>query len=260
LENFLKDVEIFNSREDLVDEAGRDLYVVIGGDGTLNYFANNFCDDSLQNIIYFPMGTANDFAKNFHLQEVVPSVARVKDCFQSNFYVKLPLMSCNEQLFVNAASIGLPANISEDQDGFIKKLTGPISYHLSAVAELFAHEKAQKVSVNGEEFLSLGMVVSQGLYAGGGARVSPHYTAQFGKTFSLVLHTGENIGPSINAFFSMQSENIEDMPEEIVTVDLENLTIKFEHKQKIKLDGEVYESNAFEFKKSSKTLNFYSVN
>lgn len=260
LENFLKDVDIYNDREDLVDEKGGDIHVVIGGDGTLNYFLNNeqaVIEGENVSLLYFPMGTANDFAKSFKISQYFPSLERIIDAVQSSYKIKIPSMLCNERLFLNAASLGLPANISEDQNSVLKKIAGPISYHLSALSELFAHEQAQEVSIDNETFKTLGVVISQGLYAGGGAKVNPHFNPQIGKTFSLIMHTGENVGPCLSAFFSMQTNDFENMPPEIMTKDYERVVLSFKNKQKIKLDGEVYEASDFEFKKSKVELNFY---
>ena len=69
--NFIQDLKAHYQVKSFAEiQRNKSTVIVLGGDGTLNYLANLVGDD-LEGIfvIYFPAGTANDFAKSIKILE-----------------------------------------------------------------------------------------------------------------------------------------------------------------------------------------------
>ena len=64
---FLDDVDPNDFRDS-------DCHIVLGGDGSLNYLLNQTNRENSK-VIYFPTGTANDFARGLNLTQIEPQTS-----------------------------------------------------------------------------------------------------------------------------------------------------------------------------------------
>ncbi|GEM_PF-3230220 len=239
------------------------IIIVLGGDGSLNYLLNNIDKLDNQRVIYFPLGTANDFARSLKLDPIKPSLAIVDEVVRDAPIIDVPVMSCNEKYFINVVTGGALALVTESGSDILKQLTGKLSYYVGALEEIVSPESYSltfKLSNSKEESITTnGFIVSQGLYAGGGVKVSPHFTPSFKKTFNFLTLESENLTSSLGSIVKMQQSDVVcDLSDsEMISEDIVSLTIKSESEIPIKLDGEEYSSKVLKFSKSENKLKFY---
>ncbi|WP_372655916.1 diacylglycerol kinase family protein, partial [Halobacteriovorax sp.] len=214
-------------------------------------------------VIYFPLGTANDFARSLSLNPIQPEVSIVKDIVNNSPTVTIPIMSCNSKNFINVATGGALALITESGSDILKNVTGKLSYYVGALDEILSPQEYEITfktkSSNKRVILTNGFIISQGLYAGGGVKVSPHISPLFKETFNFLTLESKELASSLADILKIQqSDSITDLKEsKIITEDLEELIIQSETELPLKLDGEEYTSKKLKFSKSGKELKFY---
>jgi len=144
---------------------------IAGGDGTLNYFINQYPDLNLP-LSIFKGGTGNDFACGLYgpistaeqVEKVLSSPAKPVDA-----------ALCNGRLFLNVAGIGFDGEVLKEM-GLIRFLGGKAGYYFAILKNiLFFREKHFMISRDTLIFrgkLLLVLVTNSGT-TGGGFRVSP---------------------------------------------------------------------------------------
>lgn len=145
---------------------------IIGGDGTLNYFINQYPQIQLP-LSVFKGGSGNDFHwMLFGDIEIEQQVEKV--------LLATPKMIdagiCNEKLFLNGVGIGFDGAIVKDLLGK-KKLAGKASYLFSIWKHLVDYsEKECTLRMNGETITQECFLISvaNGMRYGGGIKVAPH--------------------------------------------------------------------------------------
>jgi diacylglycerol kinase (ATP) len=121
---------------------------IIGGDGTLNYFINQFPDIHLP-LAAIPAGSANDFhwmlyGGDFKLPQLLERLL-------AGNTRAIDAGSCNGRLFLNGLGIGFDGAIVKDLIGK-KKLAGKASYLLSVLKNIMTyHESFVKLKADGVE-------------------------------------------------------------------------------------------------------------
>lgn len=144
---------------------------IAGGDGTLNYFINQYPQFHLPMSI-FKGGTGNDFHwtlyETISIKEQVEKVLTVKPRFVDAGY-------CNNHLFLNGVGIGLDGKVVQDLLGK-KKWNGKLSYYAVVLRNIFFF-KEFLCTVSNEQFnwgkKSLMISVANGRRYGGGFHVNP---------------------------------------------------------------------------------------
>lgn len=233
--------------------------ILLGGDGSLNFLLNQ-TTASKQKIIYFPTGTANDFARSLKLPTTLPHISKVESIIRQDLRISIPVMSCNDRKFINVASVGAPARVTQSGSDMLKKVMGKISYYIAGIEELFnpnGFELTYQIDNSAEATItSRGFLVSQGLYAGGGVKVSTSYTPNFGEFFNFVTLDSIDLTTSLSSILELQKEICEPSPE---TISSFGRTLKITSSEQIpaKLDGEEFEAKEFTFKKESRFIDFY---
>lgn len=240
--------------------------LLIGGDGSLNYIINQLEKMGLANdenpILYFPAGTANDFSKSLGIIETDPTVKKVKDILQKNSLIRVPLMKCNDKYFINVLTAGAPAKVTDSGTSMLKKLTGQFSYYLQALEEIISPSLYSiSYSVDDSERVKVetyGFTVAQGLYAGGGVKVSSSYSPHFGKSFDFTIPKSQNMSSVLASIIEIQKDEPDLTSSHLDIFKCTNLEIEAKNEIEIKLDGEDYKSKNLTIKKSSKSLPFYT--
>ncbi|HAI32499.1 MAG TPA: lipid kinase, partial [Thalassospira sp.] len=101
-----------------------DIVAVGGGDGTINAVLDTIIANKVV-LIPVPLGTANDFARTLTLPDDLIDAARASIHGQIRM---LDIGSVNNKSFVNAASIGVPADARKRINPDLKRTLGAISY------------------------------------------------------------------------------------------------------------------------------------
>jgi diacylglycerol kinase family enzyme len=269
---FIQKIELINKylkNKDLDSSIPLD-YLVIGGDGSLNYFINQLSEAELlkeSRVLYLPDGTANDFSRSLGI--AVKSVDEytydnLKDILHSNFIQEVPIMRCNDRYFLNTATIAAPARVTESGSNQVKELLGQWSYYISAIEEVIDNQYT-KVKVNilendrvslSEVITGLGFAVGQGLYAGGGVKVTDHSRPLLGKSFYATMSRSKGITDSLKSLIKMQNSKLNEEDAIFSKLIDERIDFIFENNVPVKIDGEPYEADQLTFRKTEHKLNF----
>ena len=238
--------------------------IVLGGDGSLNYFVNNVNYSIDNSILYLPCGTANDFAKSLGIEWKDQSSNFIESVLASCSTMTISVALCNDRKFLNAAVGGALSEITNSGDDLLKKLSGKLSYYVAAVDKVFSAKvidfdlicKNEKQNVQ-----SYGFIVSQGLFAGGGAKITTNVVPNFSDTLNFISPFNAELVKSLE--FALKLQNVEKIEfsnedsEKLLNLFETEFLIRSDQELNVKLDGEVYKAHDLNFKKSDKKITFY---
>ena len=145
---------------------------IVGGDGTLNWFINQYPGIELP-LSIFPGGSGNDF--HWMLYGDVPLETQVEKLLSARTY-KLDAGSCNGKLFLNGVGIGFDGAIVKDLLGR-KKMAGKATYLLSILKNIISYtEKWCRVECRDESIEQDCLIISvaNARRYGGGFLVAPN--------------------------------------------------------------------------------------
>ena len=128
-----------------------DYLIVAGGDGTLNHFINSTegCDIH-QDILYYPMGSGNDFARELETDDNCKPVSIKK------YLQQLPIVEVNGKAyrFINGVGYGIDGYCCQVGDE-LRAIPGKkVDYTGIAIKGLLFHFRARnaKITVDGKEY------------------------------------------------------------------------------------------------------------
>jgi diacylglycerol kinase (ATP) len=171
-------------------DAGYDLIIVAGGDGTLNEAVNGILQSSSDpRIGVIPLASAGDFARTLGLTHLEPAVnalalgeARRIDAFRARF--RGPDGAPVERCFLNAASFGLGAVSALGVRGWCRVVPGAARYLAAAIPALASGRSFQVTLFLDESppvtFNTTTVAVANGQYQGGGIRIAPEASLEDG--------------------------------------------------------------------------------
>ena len=214
-----------------------DYLVIVGGDGTLNRFVND--TDGMEiahEILYFPTGTGNDFAKDMGMGENPhPITAYLKD---------LPTVEVNGKRyrFINGVGFGIDGYCCEVGDE-LRKIPGKkVNYTGIAIKGLLFHfaPRNAKVTVDGKEYDYKKVWIAptmHGKFYGGGMIPTPKQDRDSGK-LSLMLFHGAGRLRTLCVFPSIfKGEHIKHT--KMVAVHTgKKITVEFDRPTPLQIDGE----------------------
>ena len=218
-----------------------DFIIVAGGDGTLNRFINDTVGIEIpQEILYFPMGTGNDFAKELGKDALctpIPISTYLKD---------LPTVTVKGKTyrFINGIGFGIDGYCCEVGDQ-LRAIPGKkVNYTSIAIKGLLFHFNARnaKVTVDGKEYAYNKVWIAPtmlGKCYGGGMiptpdqdRLSPE------KTLSVMLFHGAGRLRTLCVFPSIfKGEHVKHTNMVSVHTGLE-ITVEFDRPTPLQIDGE----------------------
>lgn len=214
-----------------------DYLVIVGGDGTLNRFVND--TDGLEiahEILYFPTGTGNDFAKDMGMGENPHSItAYLKD---------LPTVEVNGKRyrFINGVGFGIDGYCCEVGDE-LRKIPGKkVNYTGIAIKGLLFHfaPRNAKVIVDGKEYAYKKVWIAptmHGKFYGGGMIPTPKQDRDSGK-LSLMLFHGAGRIRTLCVFPSIfKGEHVKHTKMVAVHTGKE-ITVEFDRPTPLQIDGE----------------------
>ena len=167
-----------------------DEVVLVGGDGTVNYFINAVKDVEIRNNIYLlGSGTGNDFLADIDRK---PG----EEILLNPYLSKLPTVYVNglEKLFINNMGFGIDGYCCEVADKI--KETNPqekINYSGIAIKGLLFHFKPcrAEVTVDGRKYEFDNVWIAptmKGKYYGGGMKMAPNQDRFSGKLTVVIYH------------------------------------------------------------------------
>ncbi len=163
------------------EDFGAARFIACGGDGTLNEVLNGAieCEDAEIGVI--PIGTGNDFCRNFdnsYFKNILSQMASPCTSCDAIKYSTYTSGIQKEGYCVNMFNIGFDCNVA-DLTSNIKKVIpiGPLAYFLSILLTLIKKRGANlKIELDGEVHHSGALLltsIANGSYCGGGIRSNP---------------------------------------------------------------------------------------
>lgn len=218
-----------------------DTLIIAGGDGTLNRFANDTVGiDIPQNILYFPIGTGNDFAREFGKQEY-------SDPFSIAEYLnELPTVEVKGKTyrFLNGVGFGIDGYCCEEGDR-LRQIPGKkVNYTTIAIKGLLFHFAARnaKVTVDGQEYTYNKVWIAptmHGKYYGGGMIPIPEQDrGNPEKTLSVMLFHGAGRLRTLCVFPGIFKGTHVKHKEMVAIHTGHEITVEFDRPTPLQIDGE----------------------
>ena len=118
--------------------------LLVGGDGTLNYYINHTSEETRQRpLSFYAGGTGNDFLNDLGLEheQVIEDI--------SKYLVKLPTVTvkCKKYLFLNGVGFGIDGYCCEKGDEERAKSDKPVDYTSIAIKGILFHFKHRTATV-----------------------------------------------------------------------------------------------------------------
>ena len=214
-----------------------DYLVIVGGDGTLNRFVNDTNGiDISQEILYFPSGSGNDFARDIGANGNPMAITQ--------YLMNLPSVEVNGKRyrFINGVGFGIDGYCCQVGDE-LKKMPGKkVNYAGIAVKGLLFHFQARnaKVTVDGKEYAYKNVWIAptmHGHYYGGGMIPTPEQDRSSG-ALSLMLFHGAGrlrtlcVFPSIFKGTHIKHKNM------VAVHTGHEITVEFDRPTPLQIDGE----------------------
>ena len=214
-----------------------DYLVIVGGDGTLNRFVND--TDGLEiahEILYFPTGIGNDFAKDMGMGETPHSItAYLKD-------LSTVEVNGKRYRFINGVGFGIDGYCCQIGDE-LRKIPGKkVNYTGIAIKGLLFHfaPRNAKVTVDGKEYAYKKVWIAptmHGKFYGGGMIPTPKQDRSSGK-LSLMLFHGAGRLRTLCVFPSIfKGEHVKHTKMVAVHTGKE-ITVEFDRPTPLQIDGE----------------------
>lgn len=161
-------------------EAGVDVVVACGGDGTINQVANGLIDAkdaaTLPRLGIVPLGTANDLANGLGIPTGDPEAALVTVVRGAAWEVDVP--EVNGRRFLNVSTGGFGAEATDEASGELKKVIGPVAYLITGVKKFVQLQASRARFTSGGEVLHDGefliFAVGNARRTGGGMHLTAH--------------------------------------------------------------------------------------
>lgn len=183
-------------------DAGYELIVAVGGDGTLNEVVNGMIDadgkprNPNATLGVISSGTGSDFVRTANIPRDLLLAARhlvhatqmvPLDIGEMNFHVA---GKETRRYFANVAGMGFDAEVIERTERGGKRGGGTIPYYTTLLATIGSYENKEVVVRLDDQSIQGRMnsvVVCNGKYFGGGMMISPHATLDDGKFDVIIL-------------------------------------------------------------------------
>ena len=218
-----------------------DKLIIIGGDGTLNVFANVIKKYNVKNDLYlYEGGSGNDFLNDIGRQGKLTKL--------NKYFDSLPIVEVNgdKRYFVNNVSFGIDGEVCVEADRLRQLHKKNISYTKIAVGLLLGKYKKPKarVIVDGVERKYNDVWLASALngqFIGGGMMAAPGQDRLSGYLSNVVFHYKSRLLSAINfpAIFKGTHIKKKRMCEMIKGKRIE---VFFDRPTGLQVDGEVYKN------------------
>lgn len=187
-----KEVEIYTTKsvgdaeiyvKNYCNEKGAARFIACGGDGTLSEVLNGALGCEKSEVGVVPMGTGNDFCRNFCKDAAFDDIAsqlngETVKCDAIRFITEID-GKIETGYCANMFNIGFDCNVADMTSTMKKKplVSGPFAYFLSILATLVKKKGANlRIELDGEEKHNGALLltsVANGCYCGGGVKSNP---------------------------------------------------------------------------------------
>lgn len=216
-----------------------DVVVLVGGDGTLNYFINEVDTDKIRNNVYLKTsGSGNDFMND--MDNVDDREVLLNDIIKD-----LPTVYVNgmERKFINGIGYGIDGYCCEVADKIRESEPGKkIDYTGIAIKGLLFHfkKKTAEITVDGKTYTFKNVWLApsmKGRYYGGGMKVAPDQDRKSGDLTCVVYHAASKIKalvafPDIFKGTHVRRKNM------VSTFSGKEIEVKFNEPCALQIDGE----------------------
>jgi diacylglycerol kinase (ATP) len=174
------------------------LLVVAGGDGTINEVVNGLGQAGFPEnvtLAIWPTGTGNDLAKTLEVSDDPNEIWKTirENRVRALDVARVRSERTGERFFINVATGGIGAEISDANDEEMKSRWGKLSY-LRAYLEVARNFDAQevKLTLDGEErrVRAVNIVIGNCRYIGGGWLAAPKANPEDGLLDVVVIEDG----------------------------------------------------------------------
>lgn len=235
----IKEIIDLDYQEFLKNLKEEDELVIVGGDGTLNYFVNEIKDLEINNKIYYrASGTGNDF---MHDIEKIDG----EEILINQYVHNLPTVYVKdvERKFLNGVGYGIDGYCCEVADEIKKKTPNKkINYTGIAIKGLLFHFKSATatITVDGKEYVHENVWIAptmKGRFYGGGMMVAPNQDRLSGEVSVVVYHAKSRLKALMSFPSIFKGEHIK--KEKIVSIYTgKEITVKFDRSCALQIDGE----------------------
>ena len=245
-------------------ESGEEVRLyACGGDGTVNEVANGIAGYANAAMTCIPIGTGNDFLKNFG-KDALPLFLDAENLWNGSV-MPLDLIDCNGKYCLTIACTGIDARIAESvhEFGASPMLSGRGSYLASVAVNFLFHKigRRWRVTLDDEVIEDTFALVSMcnGRYYGGGSTPVPEARMTDG-----VLHTVlvKNVSKARFAtlFGGYSAGDYKKLPQDIIRVSTAKVVCieALEGDLTTCLDGESMHSQCVTLKLADKKVNFFA--
>lgn len=218
-----------------------DYLILCGGDGTLNRFINNTTNVSIaQEILYYPLGSGNDFAR-----EICES-GTDKPVVITKHLQNLPTVEVEgkKYRFLNGIGFGIDGYCCEVGDKLRAKNKKEIDYAGIAIKGLLFHFDARnaKVTVDGQTYSYNNVWIAptmHGKYYGGGMIPTPGQNrANPNKTLSVLIFHGSGRIPTLCVFPGIFKGKHINHKKRVAVHSGHQITVEFDRPTPLQIDGE----------------------
>lgn len=227
----------------------RDVVIAGGGDGTLGGVATGLLAGEGPGgtaLGVLPLGTANDFATWAGIP--TDDVDAALEVVFSGSRTPVDLARCDERAFVNMATGGFGAEVTQETPEGLKKILGGLSYLVSGITHL-NDLKPHRGRLHGPGFewegSFLAVAVGNGKQAGGGIELCPRARLDDGLVDVLVVPEGDGAGRLLLEALLRDRETVLD--ESALSVQLPWVEVETDGPIQFNLDGEPQVSDRFRF-------------
>ena len=220
-----------------------DVFVILGGDGTINHFVNNTDGIPFDNdVLYFATGTGNDFLNDVN-------EANIEKPFSIKKYITdLPTVEIKGKTyrFLNGVGFGIDGYCCEIGDKIkLEKPGKKVNYTAIAVKGLLFDYKpvGADVVVDGKKYRYEKVWIAptmHGKYYGGGMMAAPEQDRLGDGKCSLVLFHGSGKLKTLMVFPSIfKGEHIKHS-EMVALHEGREITVTFDAPRPLQIDGETF--------------------
>ncbi len=221
--------------------SGQELRIyACGGDGTLNEVVTGAAAHPNLAVTCLPMGSGNDFIKQFPHPEAFGDMAQYADIRE----IPLDLMDCGGKTAVNVCSVGFDARIGTQIDRYrhMPLLSGPRAYLASVAVNLVRGVvKPCRVEIPGAEPVDEDMTlacVCNGSWYGGSFHPVPEADSTDGLLDVLLVKKVSRLTVA-RVIAAYQKGHYSDYPELISHYRTTSVRILTPEKEPVNLDGEL---------------------
>jgi len=225
---------------------------IVGGDGTLNYFINQYHGLKLP-LVVFNGGTGNDFHWLLYGSKTLDQ--QLETALQET-PKPIDIGKCNERYFINGIGIGFEGEVAKALTGK-KKRPGKTSFLLTILKKIFTyHSEDYTISCAGQHLSGKKLLVdiSNGRRAGGGFHIAPQAKADDG-LFDVVIV--DSLSPLQRLRYLPVIEKGKHLHLPFIHhFHSRSITVESKHLLRYHLDGEYEEAQKLQIEILPGTLNF----